>query len=62
MTFFGRSEPVPEGSTAIPLSCDYCKVKVSILLPASIGTLAALARAFEDHHAECALDRKDISG
>jgi len=56
--FVGYSESVPTGATAVPLFCEHCKARIGILMPADLRSLAAIARAFEDAHAECTSDHK----
>lgn len=55
---------MPFNSTYSPLQCDVCGNSIRILLPCSITSLAMVARAFEDAHAECAGDekRQDVLG
>ena len=46
----------------MPLSCEYCRATVRVVMPVPIDELVALSRAFEDRHAECLLDRKEHTG
>jgi hypothetical protein len=55
----GLSKDVPYNSTYVPLECDACGDLIHILLPCSINSLAMVARAFEDAHAECVLNKKE---
>jgi len=51
--WIGQSKDVPYNSIHVPLECDACGDSIRILLPCSIKSLAMVARAFEDAHAEC---------
>jgi len=57
--WIGRSKPAPLASMYSPLECDACGDSIRILLPCSINALAMVARAFEDAHAECVLNKKE---
>jgi hypothetical protein len=57
--WIGPSKDVPFNSTYSPLECDVCGNSIRILLPCSITSLAMVARAFEDAHAECVLNKKE---
>lgn len=56
--WIGPSKDAPYNSTYSPLECDACGDAIRILLPCSINSLAMVARAFEDAHAECVMNRK----
>ena len=55
----GVSVELMTGERALPLRCTDCGRQVLLVAPVSIDDLAALARAFEDRHAECVLDKKE---
>jgi hypothetical protein len=57
--WIGPSKDVSYNSTCLPLECDACGESIRILLPCSINSLAMVARAFDDAHAECVLNKKE---
>ena len=52
-TYLGHSETIPTGATALPLYCEVCQERVALVAPVGVGVLAALAKAFDDHHQKC---------
>ena len=48
-----------DATATMTFKCDHCDEALTIIPPANPGTLAALLRAFEDHHAECLLDKME---
>ena len=46
-------------TATMTFKCDHCEDAITITPPFNPGTLAALLRAFEDHHAECLLNKKE---
>lgn len=55
----GISVELPAGTKATPFRCDHCKDELLVVMPIRIDAICALARWYEDEHAECVLDAKE---
>jgi hypothetical protein len=49
-------------AVVMPLVCEECRADLRLLLPMPVRDLSAMLRAFEDAHAECLLDKREVAG